>query len=295
MGAPDQAKHSVCAVVVTRNRKELLRRCLRAIDDQAPPVDHVVVVDNASDDDTPSMVQAEFAHVTLLELHENLGGAGGFGRGMAWAHQHGYDWLWLMDDDTVAEQDALRALLAGAARAPGGTPLLVASSVLWKDGRQHPMNLGLPRWRWRSELVRGASHGLLLMRYATFVSIAVRREAIDRFGLPLAHYFVRADDVEYTARVLKRELGFLVPESRVYHWTEKPHGPDSGGGDRFYYLVRNSLLLLRGSSLDPAERLDYGRWLARAIGRYLRANGTDRHGLGLLARGLRDGLRGEAR
>lgn len=285
----------VCAVVVTRNRKALLRRCLEAIDAQQPPVDQVVVVDNASEDGTGEMVQTEFAHMALLELAENLGGAGGFSQGMAWAHARDFDWLWLMDDDTLAEADTLRALLRGAARAPAGPPLLVASSVLWKDGRVHPMNFGLPRWRRPAELADGVAHGLLLMRYATFVSVAVRREAIDRFGLPLEHYFIRGDDVEYTARVLKDEPGFLVPESRVYHWTPEPHGPDSGAGERFYYLVRNSLLILRGSAMHPVERFDYGRWYLRALVRYLRAHRRDRAALALVARGIRDGLRGPAR
>lgn len=291
----DRPAPRVCAVVVTRDRRDLLRRCLRAIDGQDRPVDRVVVVDNASADGTPDLMRAEFAHMALLELERNLGGAGGFGRGMAWAHERGFDWLWLMDDDTVPETAALRTLLGGAARAPGRAPLLVASSVLWKDGRSHPMNLGLPRWRRRGELAEGVAHGLLLMRYATFVSVAIRREAIDRFGLPLSHYFIRGDDVEFTARVLKDDPGFLVPESRVHHWTPEPHGPDSAEDERFYYLVRNSVLLLRGSALHPIDRFDYGRWYLRALARHLRVNGGNRKEIALLARGLRDGLRGAAR
>ena len=62
----------------------------------------------------------EFPEAELLRLEENIGGAGGFHRGAERAHAHGYDWLWLMDDDTIATGDSLAALLAGAARAPGG-------------------------------------------------------------------------------------------------------------------------------------------------------------------------------
>ena len=289
---PDQR---VCAVVVTRNRRDLLRRCLRALADQSRPVDRTVVVDKASDDGSADMVRAEFPGVQLLRLEQNRGGAGGFHDGMAWAHEHGFGWLWLLDDDTLAHADALEALLAGAGRAPDGAPLLVASVVLWKDGRLHPMNLGLPRWRSRAALAAGVAGGLLPMRYVTFVSVAIRREAIDRFGLPLPHYFIRTDDVEFTARVLKHEPGYLVPESRVCHWTAEPHGPDDGAGDRFYYLVRNSLLLLRGSSLSPVDRLDYGRWWLRAIASQLRRTKSERPPLRMLFRGLRDGLRGETR
>jgi rhamnopyranosyl-N-acetylglucosaminyl-diphospho-decaprenol beta-1,3/1,4-galactofuranosyltransferase len=291
----DPGSQRVCAIVVTRNRRELLRRCLQALARQEHPVDQVMVVDNASDDGTSVMMRSEFGHVALLELAENTGGSGGFFHGMSWAHERGYDWLWLMDDDTIPDDDALRMLLAGAARAPGGTPLLVGSSVRWKDGRLHPMNLGLPRWRSPARLAEGVAHRLLLMRYMTFVSVAVHRRAVDRFGLPLPHYFVSGEDVEFTARVLRDEPGYVVPESRVYHWTPEPHAPDSVTGERFYYQARNSLLLLRGSAFRPIERFDYGRWFLRTVRRYLCTHWRDARGLGILARAFFDGMRGEVR
>lgn len=282
--------------MVTRNRVDLLRRCLGALDRQQRPLDGVLVVDNASEDGTAEMVRGEFPDVALLALDDNIGGAGGFCRGMAWAHQRGYHWLWLMDDDTLVLEDTLAALLAGARRAPGGTPLVVSSQVLWKDDRLHPMNLGLPRWRCRAGMAEGAARGLLLMRYATFVSVAIRREAIDRFGLPLEQYFIWGDDVEFTARVLRRERGYLVPDSRVYHWTDTPRAPENVTGERFYYHVRNSLLLLRGGSLTPIERVSYLRWYVGTIRRYLGAEERGRRvALGVVLRGLRDGLRMEAR
>ncbi len=285
------AVETVCAVVVTHNRVELLRRCLHAIESQIRPVDHLLVVDNASSDGTAEMVANEFPHAVLLRLERNVGGAGGFCRGMAWAHERGYDWLWLMDDDTLPLDDTLRELLAGARRAPRDPPLMLASQVLWKDDRLHPMNIGLPRWRAREALAESAAHALLLMRYATFVSIAVHRDAIDRFGLPLPDYFIWGDDVEFTARILRDNPGYLVPESRVYHLTATASGPDTVTDARFYYHVRNSLRLLRGSALAPAERLDYARYYARTILRYLRATGPDRKSLTIVARGVRDGLR----
>ena len=114
------ATESVCAVVVTHNRRDLLRRCLAALAEQQRPVDEVLVVDTASTDDTSAMVRTEHPGVQLLRLEENVGGAGGFHRGLAWAHARGHDWLWLMDDDTFTLPDTLATLLEGGARAPGG-------------------------------------------------------------------------------------------------------------------------------------------------------------------------------
>ncbi len=286
----------VCAIVVTFNRADLLRRCLESLAGQRRPLDELLVVDNASTDGTAEMVATEFPDVALLALEANEGGAGGFRRGLAWAHARGHHWLWVMDDDTFVVPDTLEALLAGAERAPGDEPpLLLASQVRWKDERLHPMNMPTARWRWRGRLAEGAARGVLLLRNATFVSVLLRREAIDRFGLPLAHYFIWTDDVEFTSRVLRSEPGYLVPESRVYHWTREPHTAVTASGDRFYYHVRNSLLLLRGSSLETVERLDFGRYYLRTLREYLATRKPRRAAAALVARGLWDGLRGAVR
>jgi GT2 family glycosyltransferase len=242
------------------------------------------------------MVEREFPEAFLLRLQDNVGGAGGFHRGLAWAHAQGYEWLWVMDDDTLPVPDTLRTLLAGGDRAPGGVPLLLASAVRWKDERLHPMNLPVPRWRWRGRLAEGIAHGLVLLRNATFVSLAIHRQAIDRFGLPVADYFLWGDDVEFTSRTLRNECGYLVPESVVYHWTPEPHTAAAATDpNRFYFHVRNSLWILRGSSLSAIERLDYARFYVHSLRRFEAAHRGDVRAAAILLRGIRDGLRGETR
>ena len=48
---------SVAALVLTRNRKELLLECLAGLDGQTVKPDRVVIVDNASDDGTPELLR----------------------------------------------------------------------------------------------------------------------------------------------------------------------------------------------------------------------------------------------
>jgi rhamnopyranosyl-N-acetylglucosaminyl-diphospho-decaprenol beta-1,3/1,4-galactofuranosyltransferase len=61
-------KHeTVAAVVVTYNRKELLRQCLGGILAQTRPVDAIYVVDNASTDGTDQMIAAEYADRVIYE------------------------------------------------------------------------------------------------------------------------------------------------------------------------------------------------------------------------------------
>ena len=220
----------VCAVVVTYNRRALLLECLAAVAAQTVPVDRVLVVDNASTDGTAALVRDAHPGVELLELPENGGSAGGFHAGMRQAHAAGFEWLWLMDDDTIPSPTALQELLAAAASLPDGPPALLASRIVWTDGRLHPMNLpGFERGR-PDVVVAAAQRRLLALRTATFPSLLVHRTAVDRHGLPLAGYFLWSDDIEYTARILRTDPGYLVPASVAEHRTREPHTAISASG-----------------------------------------------------------------
>ena len=279
---------SVCAVVVTHNRHDLLVECLDRLQGQSRRPDQVLVVDNASTDDTAAMLATR--DVEVLRLTSNRGGAGGFARGLSAAYERGYDWIWLLDDDTFADERCLEALLAGAAQAPRA-PSVVCSVVRWRDERLHPMNRPWFRVGRRGEFAEAAGAGLALIRTATFVSTMLHRDAVAEHGLPPAHYFVWLDDMEYTGRLLRDGAGYMVADSTVRHWTPRAHDTLADSRERFYFKARNHLWLLRGSSFGGVERAGYGLAYVRALATYLWQSPSKPAALRTAARGIRDGLR----
>ncbi len=280
------------AVVITHNRRELLRECLTALLAQTRPPDAVLVVDNASSDGTRAMLLEEFPGVDVLALATNEGGAGGFHEGMRRGLELGFAWLWVMDDDTIPEPTALERLLAAPERLDGlPEPVLLASRVVWTDGRLHPLNPPGLRFGDMDLLVRASGRGLLPLRWNTFPSTLIKREALERHGLPLKHFFIWSDDIEHTLRLLRDEVGYVVTDSVAKHKTATA-APPWEGGDRFYYAVRNSIYILRGSSLRRHEKTNHAIMSLGHIVRYLRVNRLRPHSLRLVVRGLRDGITG---
>ncbi|MGI5166805.1 glycosyltransferase [Spirillospora sp. CA-253888] len=281
---------AVAAVVVTYNRRELLTESLAALGGQTRAVDRIVVVDNASGDGTADLVRASFPEVDLLELPRNVGGAGGFAAGMARALERGADLLWLLDDDTVPEPGALAALLTARERATAadGPPVLVASRVLWTDGRDHPMNTPRPKPRAAEAETRlAAAAGGYPIRSASFVSVLVEGAAVRARGLPVADYFLWNDDFEFTTRLLRGRRALLCRDSVVVHKTRTFGGTDADPGDRFFYEVRNKVwLFTRSPGLAPVERTLYAGSTALRWTRTFARSG-DR---ATLRRGLRQGL-----
>jgi rhamnopyranosyl-N-acetylglucosaminyl-diphospho-decaprenol beta-1,3/1,4-galactofuranosyltransferase len=290
--APTPEPPRVIAVVVTHNRRELLLESLAAAQAQHRQPDAVIVVDNASTDGTAAAVRASFPAVRLAELDGNYGGAGGFAYGMAQALRDGADLIWVMDDDTIPEPGALAALLAAREAYPGRAPAVVASAVLWTDGRPHPMNT--PRAKplaAAAERSAATGCGCVPIRSASFVSVLFDAAECRSRGLPRADFFLWNDDFEFTTRLLRGNVGLLCPASVVVHKTRTFGGTTVDPGDRFFYEVRNKIWTLRANSLGPAERMLYtGATLRRWVRTY--AAGADRRALrACFLRGLAAGIR----
>lgn len=287
----------VAAVVVTWNRRDLLGEALDALDAQTHRPAVVVVVDNASDDGTAEWLAERVVHqgdwLDVVHLTANTGGAGGFAAGLERALTHDPDLLWLLDDDTVPTPTALEASVTAWSRydAPR-RPAVVASRVVWTDGRDHPMNT--PREKpgvGAEERRRAAAVGCTAIRSASFVSVLCDGDTVRERGFPIADYFLWNDDFEYSTRLLRGRVGLYCPDSVVVHKTRTFGSTDADPGERFFYEVRNKLwLFTRSESLAPGEKAVYAASTARRWWRTWRGS-SDRATLRrALARGVRAGV-----
>ena len=281
----------VAAVVVAFNRADLLREALDALAAQTRPLDEIVVVDNASTDDSADVAATHPAGVRLVRLSRNTGGAGGFAVGLATAlAEPEVDFVWLMDDDTIPTPEALAELLR-VHSALGDAPPLLGSRVIWTNGDDHPMNR--PRRRpGFGPSPEADALGALPVRSSSFVSMFVDARAARATPLPVADYFIWNDDFEYSLRLLKRRPGYFVAPSVVVHKTRVLGSTDTDPGERFYYEVRNKVWLLRRSTgLTGAERVLYAAASARRWLRTIARSGDRRTLWRVGRRGWRDGFR----
>lgn len=107
---PRPARPRVRAVVVNWNGAHLLPACLTSLTTQTYPELEVVVVDNASTDDSAAVL-ARYPDVRVLSSDRNRGFAGGVALGTA-----GYDgdFVVLLNNDATFEPRAVEALVAAA-------------------------------------------------------------------------------------------------------------------------------------------------------------------------------------
>lgn len=217
----------IAAVVVTFNRKELLKECIEALLNQTRQVIDILVIDNASTDGTKEYIDdlLNDDNVFYINTGSNLGGAGGFSFGLKEAYNRGYDYMWIMDDDTIVKPNTLEEFIKADKKLDGKYGFLT-SCVLWTDDSYCTMNrplVDLDNWIADYKMVE---EGLVRVCKATFVSLFLKRQIIERVGLPLKEYFIWGDDMEYTLRISRRFRSYYVSDAKVVHKMKNNVGSD---------------------------------------------------------------------
>jgi GT2 family glycosyltransferase len=238
---------SVCIVIVTWNRLEMLKACVAAAKKNAAVAD-ILVVDNASTDGTHEWLGSQDG-ISVLSLPENTGGAGGFAAGMKWAYDRGYGWMWIMDDDVVPLEGALDVLAANKCRADviQGAKYEADGSECVFEGLVNPRTM-------RRRKIRVADVpkcGYVSCNVATFEGLFVSRRVVEVIGVPDASFFYGLDDLLYGYQASEKSRFIFVPRFVLKKQIDKSRA--NIAGRRFYsstpqsryYHVRNYWKVMR--------------------------------------------------
>jgi GT2 family glycosyltransferase len=229
---------------------------LQALVEQTRLPDEILVIDNASADGTPAMLDVEFPLVKTIRMRENLGGAGGFQCGIKQAYETGFDWIWVMDDDVRAAPSALDHLLREASQ---DSTLVAAPMRLDEDGKVAEgasivYDLAalwcLPGFHQRSFRDAFPETSMLPAQHEvevlSFEGPLIPRRAVEKVGLPCKEFFIYGDDADYSLRLLRAGYRLcLFKDSVLYRML--PASPDSSlpPAWKARYMIRNTIWLNR--------------------------------------------------
>lgn len=245
-GAP-----SVAIVIVVWNGKADTLECLESLSHDTYPNRDIIVVDNGSSDGSSEEIARAFPDTIVLKTGQNLGFTGGNNVGIQHANKMGADYVYLLNNDTTVEPDALEALVATAESQP--TAGLLAPIIfeyypprpIWFAGSKMDLQRGAA-WHDNSH-VPEPTEAPYEIPWATGCAMLIRTRLMQELGGFDDRYYLSSEDVDLCVRVRKSGLRVLaVPAARIYH-----KGGRSGlrmSGIHFYYTVRNTLLLLRKHS-----------------------------------------------
>jgi GT2 family glycosyltransferase len=209
----------------TWNGVDIIRRALGAVLQQTFAVEEILIVDNGSTDGTAELAYPET--VTLIRHERNLGTSGSVKTGIEYARSKGYDWIWVLDADSLPQPNAL-SLLTRLISAEQGVSereigVVCSSHNLIRLGQMlhgrvlTPGGSRLPELREDRNFVECDS----VIWSGALINLGV----VDRVGLPRAgtrgcweDLSLDYGDIEYTYRIHRAGYRILVHrESLIDH------------------------------------------------------------------------------
>ena len=238
----------VAIVILIWNGKADTLECLHSLSHDRYAAKEIIIVDNGSSDGSVEEIRRAFPEVIILETGRNLGFTGGNNVGIRHAVERGNDFVYLLNNDTTVEPDALGELVAAA---EADTQCGLLAPVIHEYYPPRPIwfadsKMDLPRGAaWHDNTRQPArNEPPFEVPWATGCAMLIRAKLMHELGGFDDRYYLSSEDVDLCVRVRNAGLKIVtVPAARIYH-----KGGRSGErmtGIRNYYAVRNTLLLMR--------------------------------------------------
>jgi GT2 family glycosyltransferase len=218
----------ISVIIVNWNTRNLLHDCLNSIKETVRTVTfEIIVVDNASDDGSVSMVRDEFPEVTLIENTENRGF--GAANNQAFAIMRG-TYALLLNTDIVLTENAIHELFSFMETHPCAA--MAGGQLLNQDGsKQNSIanfptvltlmtNMSLLEYLFpkRFPSKRYTHTEPIEIESAIGACLIVRKKAMDEVGTFDERYFFFFEETDWAYRM--RSSGwkiYHVPTAMIYH------------------------------------------------------------------------------
>lgn len=224
---------AVCAILITYNRVDILKKALTHVIEQDNPPRCTLIIDNGSTDGTREYLTTIDNGSTLraVYLDSNIGSAGGIEIGMKIGLEiEGVEYFWILDDDTLYKPDALSSLIKAM-----------------KETDYSMIGLTGYNIRRGKKIKPDPTQKLQTVDYTLIDGAVVSAAAVRKIGTVSRQFFMMCDDHEYCLRMKKNGLKVglldLGPVERLFL-----------GGDgsftqatlwRGYYSARNMMYIVK--------------------------------------------------
>lgn len=263
----------VAVLILNWNGKQDTLDCIASLKRaRAPDLFSTLVIDNGSTDDSVLAIRASFPDIPILETKENLGYAGGCNAGIRWALGKSFEWILLLNNDTVVESNFIDAFLT-AARAQPKAAILGAKA--YAHGNPRLIDSFAGYWDAASaefiDPAKGKPDEIAFeqMQKADYVcgcALFMHRTVPEAIGLLDERFFLFWEEADFCMRA--RRKGFEIwtaPQAKLYH---KGSASFTGGKPHTHYFWwRNRLLWISSNCTTAEKRRLYCKVLLPQIGK----------------------------
>ena len=242
----------ILCVVLSFNGCDDTISCIKSIIDQKQTGFDLLVVDNNSLPGTVEEISASYPGIEVIKLPENLGWAGGNNFGIKLALQRGYDWVCLLNNDTIFPEGEVSNWINAIRTAP---PCLLHPVIHYWDEPEEAQITVLGQVNGQPNRRPTLWHGKITMEHAYGACLAVPSVIFESVGLLDERLFLQLEETDFHRRSMQKGYRAACdPTVKIFHKESR-----SFGGVRapikIYYTVRNSLLLIEKTPTSLRQKL----------------------------------------
>lgn len=238
-------KSNIVVIIVNFNGLEDTIECIYSIKKSSVTVD-IFVVDNYSSNDEACILKEKFDDIITFRSYKNLGFSGGNNIGIKWAIDKGYEYVLLLNNDTIIDAEMIENLLKVSDENTVAVPCMYyfnTPEMIWYGGGDVNRKTGAVIHYFEN------TRQVLLKRkkctFATGCCLMLHKKILNTVGLLDDSYFMYFEDVDYSIRVIQNDFNIVMePRAKLWHKI----GMSSGGEYSplsIYYSTRNRLYNIR--------------------------------------------------
>lgn len=235
--------YKVVCVVCNYNKEDFVVECVRSLKEQTLSEVHIIVVDNASKDDSVDKLREKFFDtIEIVRNKENLGGSGGFNSGLERALEYESEYIMLIDNDVFIDSAAIE-IMYSYMNEHEDVGILGPTVRMMKD-KKIVQDFGgkiLDNYTMLGNYFEMPDENLPEEIEADYISTCAamaRTKAVREFGILPGDNFIYWDDVEWSKKCkLAGYKTMAVNKAKVWHNFQTTKNTSFNK----YYLYRNRL------------------------------------------------------
>ncbi len=240
----------VYIIILNWNGKDDILECIKSLKKINYGNYKIIAVDNGSSDRSVFEIKEKHPEIIILENKKNLGFAGGNNIGIKYAIDSRTDYVLLINNDAIVEENFLNKLvetgesdkkigILGSKICYYDEPKIIwfaGGNVNWLKNKG--VHIGL------DEIDKGQYDKIKEADYLTGCCLLIKREVIEKIGLLSEDYFLYYEDTDFALRA--KNAGYkciYVPSAKIYHKVSRSTKP--GSSSYVYYHTRNGLVMAK--------------------------------------------------
>lgn len=238
----------VCIVIVNYNGGKYQNECIRTLKEMTFNDFEIVVIDNASTDDSVMKLQEVYPEVKVIECKSNTGVTGGNNIGIKYSMQSGAEYTVLMNNDIETDPQLLSELLSRASQKTVTVPKIYyyePSNMLWFAGGQFDWNKGGAHHIGIHEMEESKYDIEKSIDYSPTCCMMIHNSIFKKVGLMDENFFMYYDDADFCARLGQEGIEIrYVPTAKMWHKVSSSTGGEYSKLGT-YYMNRNQLYFMK--------------------------------------------------